>query len=228
MPRCNSIDNPSLLIPKTSVLYNSSIHVPNKIIMIVLGVITASARLFMLNSFLSQMCTGIVLQPYLVHSKFQQIVVEKTASKYNTACRLYRQAHVMINTYNYVYKRSTVCVLVFIICEGTLSMYSCISLGKFLSTERRLIFGYTALTMFACVTMIYGTLARIYEDSRNLLSKLNKVGTAQAGRRILVRELRSFAALRILMGDANFVNASTPLVCQQVIIEQTVNLTLVK
>ncbi len=106
-------------------------------------------------------------------------------------------------------------------------MYACISLGRFLPPERRIIFGYTALNMFVCVTIVFGTLAGISEESYKFLEEFKRKFSRQfIGDKRKRKLIRSYFPLRISVGEANFVETSTPLVCQQMIIEQTVNLAL--
>lgn len=143
--------------------------------MICLAVISFSVRTYILNSLMGQMCIGLVLQPYVLHSKLVQIR-PIILFKFQSYCRLFRQAQVFINAYNPIYQRSSGYVLMFLICEGILSLYSSISLGKYLSAERRIIFGYTALTTSVCVTTIYGMLSVIYKDSKSKSKSWSSLG----------------------------------------------------
>lgn len=223
--KCNSDSIQSPLIPPSSPLNGNLVpFLPPKLIMFLIGLTTLSCRAFMLNSFLCQMCIGII-KPYCLHS-YLLLITQKSVQFLNGLV-LYKQFQLMIHFFNIVYKRSVACMLFFIVVEATLSMYACVSLGAFLPTERRIIFGYTACNMFFCVTIVYGTLAAIHENSVQFLELFKNLHVSQLRKHVYRKFFRSYAPVRIALGDG-FVETSTPLECQHLIIEQTVNLTLLQ
>ncbi len=186
----------------------------------------------MLNS-LAQMLIGLVIKPNCLHSYVTQVKQMCTESLSNAnqfvlGCSYFNQLQILIKNYNQSYKNGTVCVLIFIIVEAILSLYACISLGKFLPPERRIIFGYTVNNMLCCMVIIFDVLADIYEESLQILEIFRvkfykQLAEKKANRRLVW----SFTPLKISLGESNFVDKSTPPTCEQMIIDQTVNLALV-
>ncbi len=197
-----------------------------------LGLYTLFSRAYMLNSFVAQMLIGLVIKPSCLHSyviQIKKICTDSisTVTQFNLGCSYFNQLQIFIKSYNHAYKKSTVCVLIFIIAEAVLSLYACISLGKFLPPERRLIFGYTANNMLCCVVIIFDILADIYEESLQILEIFKvKYYKQLAEKKVNRRLVWSFAPLKISLGSGNFVEKSTPPACEQTIIDQTVSLAL--
>lgn len=230
---CNNFNVNPQFIPETSLIYGHSLPVPPLLTVSVLAVYTFFSRAYMLNSFVAQMSIGLVIKPYCLHSYIllvKQISTKLSISppyQFRLGCKYYNQLQVFVKNYNNIYKRSTVCNLIFNVGETILSSYACISLAQFLPFERRLIFGCTAFDMIFCAIIIFDMLANIYEESKRILDFFHKNYEKELmTKSINKRLLKSFAPLKMSLGSGNFVEASTPPACQQMIIERTVDLTL--
>lgn len=98
-----------------------------------------------------------------------------------------------------------------------------------MSFRMTLIFGVLALDGFLCTMIGYSTIAKVNKNSE-LLLKTMKTGQTKIRKPALLaryqRFLRSCQPITIYIGDLNYVEVNTPLVVQDFVINQTVNLLL--
>lgn len=81
--------------------------------------------------------------------------------------------------------------------------------------------------MLFCVVIIFDILANIHKESLQILETLNANCCKQiAETKVNKRLIWSLTPLKIALGSGSFVEKSTPPACQQIIINQTVNLAL--
>jgi len=138
---------------------------------------------------------------------------------------LLRELQILVNNHNFVYKNSTVSCLLFTVLGGAISLYASLSLGNFLSTERKFIYGTMSFDVFFVMMLLFGILGSIHEASESLLHLLKDsflFMSKPENRRVV----RSCPVLKIYLGDSNFVERVTPLHCQSFMLQRTVDLTL--
>lgn len=174
----------------------------------------------MLNGFLAQMSIGVIIKPYCLHNYLLQAST-KPSSSFTNDFNLFKHSKLLIQNYVQIYSGSIACILVFIICESTLALYTCLVLGSHLPWSKRLIFGNTAVNLSSCVILIYTTLAEIHELSVKLLETIQVNHKIQHGKHENGKILSAYTAPKV-----SFVTLSTPIESQHMIIDQTVNLAL--
>lgn len=175
-------------------------------------------------SFDFQLGAGITLVPLCLNNYIEQASTGRVSL--DDGYERYKQLQILVKLYNDIYKRSTAGMLIFIVCEAATSMFACIKLWGVIPLARYAVFAYAATAVFACALPVYGQLAEIQNESIKFLTNLKQRARKDARSKFASKRAASLRPLRIMLGSSNFVDADTPITCQQLIFEHTSDLML--
>ena len=105
--------------------------------------------------------------------------------------------------------------------------YVLIGYSRHLNMGDLILFIFFFVNSSSCIFMNYTLASWIYSHSKHLIGKWRRLSPNKTRRGLHLKQLRAYRPLRVQFGS-NFVDEGTPLVVQNFILVQTVNLLLMR
>ncbi|CAL8121406.1 unnamed protein product [Orchesella dallaii] len=140
--------------------------------------------------------------------------------------KLIRQTHLLTIQFNSFHQNYN--ALVKLIQVGTMlitMLFAIIRLHTVLPTFRLIVLFILTVQMITVVVFVYGTMADVNVKSKELIMKLTACDVFRTNR-LMSREIKSFAPLKVYLGSVNYVEKLTPLNTMSFVINQLVGVLL--
>lgn len=207
----------------------TSTEIKQKFILVLLSY---SNWIFMILGCSLHIALVILIKCYCLRA-YILLLEHKIKFRFNSASfLLYSELQIFGTVYRELYSYFTAVFMWAALIMYTIGLYALIKFAFTLTFSMACMFLILAFDGFFCTFIGYSTLANVFVTSRRLLSvkidrHLISVGSGY-GLALCRRLVKSCQLIRIYVGDLNYVEESTPLIVQDFVAGQTVNLLLVE
>ncbi|CAL8122138.1 unnamed protein product [Orchesella dallaii] len=217
---------------------------PNSIILLSITSVFSMWLIFYLIGAFAFYCAGVFyvtsycIVNYLIN--FRIVLENCEVNRIEKVLKKYRQLQIFERHLNSIHQNVIITVMLNPLILGVIiSAYSLINLGSQLSIPHLILFSSILIINITAIVLLCGTLGLVHTESTITLAYLDKtlitrleseIGRSAVFGKFNLKFIKRFVAslyvLKVRIGNANFVEKTTPMVVLEFCVEQIVNLLL--